>query len=620
MALFSSQDIKDGKLENAIFKARLIVVTLCVFLLFAVVLSRIYYLQTVRYSDFLGLAAENHIRLRNIPPERGLIYDSKGRLLASNIQSNTLFVHPLKVENIDLLLATFAELIELDAEQVRKFMEEYRLAHRRSELILLKERLTEREIARLMTNKYRLAGMEVQPRYQRLYPYGELVSHVVGYLGRISPEEEDVIKREDYQALNMIGKLGVEKFYEDELRGKAGVEEVGVNVYGDVVKTYTQEDPHKGNDLKLWLDVDLQQFIWDTLGNQTGAVVVLDADTGGILAMVSKPSYDNNRFIQGISQAEFDVIRHQRDAPLLNRAIAGAYSPGSTIKPFYAMIALDTEVVTAEYTYLDTGKFRLKNSPIVFHNWKRSGHGEVNLLRALRVSSDTYFYNLATLMGYERMYKGLTQFGFGKISALDIYDEQQMLLPTDEWKRNNYNLPWFPGDTVNMGIGQGYFLTTPVQLAAATLILVNRGIDIRPQLVQFLGNEPQLQPRLSEYRVHAMDVHWDLVFQGLEEVVHHKEGTAKRAGKGMSYLMAGKTGTTQVVSLSKIAELKKRGEKIKEEWLDHALFLGYAPSYDPNYVVSLILEHGGSGSNAALMTRVIFDYLIRSREDLSTGN
>ena len=620
MALLSSQDIKDGKLENAIFKRRLLVIIFFVFVFFTVVLSRVYYLQTVRYSDFLSLAADNHIRLRSIPPERGLIYDSKDKLLASNIQSNSLFVHPLKVEDIDALLEVLSELIDLDAEQIDRFMEEYSISHRRTELIALKERLTEKEIARLMANKHRLLGMEVQPQYQRLYPYGDLVSHIIGYIGRISPEEERVINREDYQALNMIGKLGVEKFYENELRGEAGIEEVGVNVYGDVVKTYAQEDPHKGNDIKLWLDVDLQKFVSDTLGEHQGAAVVLDARTGGVLAMVSKPSYDNNRFVDGISQTEFDLIRHRPDAPLLNRATAGAYSPGSTIKPFYAMVALDNGIVTPDYIYIDTGKFKLKNSPIVFRNWKRSGHGEVNLLRALRVSSDTYFYNLATLMGYEQMYQGLLQFGFGKASALDVYGEQDMVLPTDRWKRNKHHLPWFPGDTVNMGIGQGYLLVTPTQLAAATLVLINRGSDIRPQLAQFVNNRPQLQPGLDEYRLHAMDVHWDLVFQGLEEVVHHEEGTARRASRGISYTMAGKTGTTQVVSLDRIAEAQRQGEEIKKEWLDHALFVGYAPSRDPRYVISLVLEHGGSGSNAAVMARAVFDYLIIPRTDLSTSN
>ena len=620
MVLFSSQDIKDQKKENAIFRTRLLVIILIILCLFAAVLFRVSYLQIFLYGDFLSLAADNHIRLRGIPPERGLIYDKNDKLLASNIQSNSLFVHPLKVENKDVLFGLFAELIELEDAEIALFNEQYGISYRRNELVLLKERLTEKEIARLMVNKHRLAGMEIQPSYQRIYPYRDLVSHVIGYIGRISPTEESVIKTKDYQELNMIGKLGAEKFYEDELRGRGGSEEVGVNVYGDVVRTYTHENPQKGSDLKLWLDVDLQKFISLAMGNKTGAAIVLDATTGGILAMISKPSYDNNLFVQGIDHAAFDVIRRQKDAPLFNRAIAGAYSPGSTIKPFYSIVALRENIVTPEYVYFDTGKFKLKNSPIIFHNWKRSGDGAVNLQRALRVSSDTYFYNLATLMGNELMSVGLRRFGFGSTGALDVYDELPMILPTDEWKRNKHHLPWFPGDTVNMGIGQGYLRTTPLQMATATLILVNRGADIRPQLVQSIDGRPQLQPRIGKYRIDAEEAHWNLVHEGLEEVIHDKEGTARRAGRGLAYRMAGKTGTTQVVSLAKVLELRQKGQEIRREWRDHALFIGYAPAPNPRYVISLILEHGGSGGNAALMARTVFDYLLLPQDELSKRN
>ena len=620
MDFFSSQAIKDQKQENAIFKGRLMVIILLVFIFFVTVMIRVYYLQTVKYHDFLDIAASNHIRLRSIAPERGLIYDSQGRLLASNIQSYALYVHPLKTEDVEELLRTFSSLIYLEPERLKDFKQTYSIMSRRSELVLLKEELTEEEIARLMVNKHRLAGMEIQPRYQRFYPYGELVSHLVGYTGRISPDEKESINKNDYLGFDEIGKIGAEKFFEQKLRGIAGLEEVGVNAYGDVVRTYVLERPHKGRDISLWLDVDLQKFVWETLGEDKGAIVVLDARGGGILAMASKPSYDNNQFVKGISEQEFSLLRNQKDAPLFNRATNGLYPPGSTVKPFYAIIALGNRVVTPSYTIFDKGWFRLQGSKQVFRNWKRSGHGQVDLLRALRVSSDTYFYNLAVLMGHDMMISGLEKFGFGRRSGLDIYGETSTPLPTNEWKIRKHHLPWFLGDTVNMGIGQGFFLATPLQLATATLVLANKGKDVRPRLVRLIDEAPYHTQVTLPQKIYAEDAHWDLVFQGLEEVLHHKEGTANRAGRDASYLIAGKTGTSQVVSLEKVQELKAQGREIKKEWQDHALFLGYAPSKEPRYIISLLLENGGSGSKAAVMARTIFDYLLLPKEEISEKN
>ncbi len=617
MALFSSQAVKDQRQENSIFRGRLIVIVLLVCLFFILVVARVYYLQIVRYDDFLGLAADNHIRLRAITPERGMIYDSQGRLVASNIQSYGLYIHPLKTESIEELLRVCSSLIELDADRMEEVQRKYLAKSRRSELILIKEKLTEKEIARLMVNKYRLAGIEIQPRYQRFYPYGELVSHLVGYIGRISSEEEDEYIEGGYQRFDEIGKQGLESFYEEVLRGTNGMEEVGVNAYGDVVRTYTHERPQRGQDISLWLDIDLQQFIWDSLVEEKGAVVVLDAKTGGILAMVSKPSYDNNLLVQGISKENFANLSSREDAPLFNRATKGRYPPGSTIKPFYSIIALSNEVVTPSYSIFDKGWFSLPNSNQVFRNWKRSGHGTVDLQRALRVSSDTYFYTLATMMGHGMMLEGLDKFSFGRKSSLDVEGESKAVLPTDKWKRDEHYLPWFPGDTVNMGIGQGFLLATPLQLAAATLIFVHSGKEVRPRLVSQIGNETYYDSNEGQYRIQTSESNWALVAKGLEEVVHHEEGTARIAGQRAGYLMAGKTGTSQVVSLARIEELKEQELEIKKEWQDHALFLGYAPANQPRYVISLLLENGGSGVHAALMARSIFDYLLLPRDEIS---
>ena len=615
MAFFSSKAIRNQVEENRIFRVRIGVLSFMLLIMFVVILSRVAYLQLINYDEQISRAEDYHIRLRTITPERGLVYDAKGRLLAGNILSYALYIHPLKIKNTELLIKGIGKLIPLKEEALQSFYKELANVRRRNQLILLHEVLTEEEIAKLMVNRYRLSGIDIQPHFQRFYPRGELVSHTIGYTGIVSDKDKQNINLEYYSDLNRIGKLGLERFYEKELRGVPGVEEVGVNAYGRVVEVYRQERPQRGLDMSLWLDMSIQEFVWDVLGDKKGTIIVLDANSGGIVSMISKPSYDNNKFVAGISRAEFAKLRNQKSAPLLNRAVAGRYPPGSTIKPFYSIIALSNEVVTPKDTIFDEGYFSPPNSDIVFRNWKRSGHGEVNLKRAIRVSSDTYFYNLAANMGYDLMREGLERFGFGKKSAHDIHDELTLPLPTEQWKMEKYNLPWFPGDTVNMGIGQGYFVSTPMQLAAATLILVNKGKNIRPRLVKQIATEAMYEGS-PDMAISSDEKNWDLVFAGMEEVMHHKEGTARRAGYNAAYRMAGKTGTSQVISLKIIEAAKSEGREIREEWEDHASFTGYVPADDPKYIVTVVLENGGSGSRAALLAREVTDYLILGEDKI----
>ncbi len=616
MKPFADSQIKDPLQERRIFRQRLNIVVVFIFILFFSVLGRVYYLQIWRYSALLGQSHDFHIRLRSISPERGLIRDRHGNVLAGNVLSYALSVHTLHVQDINQLLDRISRIVALDKEDIDKFLRQYRSSSFRNELIILKETLTEEEIAGIAVDKYHLLGVEVQPRYRRFYPHRHMVSHVLGHIGRLTEEEYADADQSEYQNFDHIGKLGLEGFYENKLRGKSGVEEVGVDAHGNVVKVYRRVPADRGKDISLWLDFDLQKFVWNAMEDKVGAVLVADVATGGILSMVSRPAYDNNQFALGLTQADFSKLLKQPDAPLLNRAASGRYPPGSTIKPFYAIYALENEIVTPEWTIHDKGYFKLPNSNQVFRNWKRKGHGDVALRRAIRVSSDTYFYNLAVLNGYEGVTRSLKSFRFGERGAADVFDEIQLSLPTPEWKIEHHNLPWFPGDTVNMGIGQGYLLASPLQLLTATLILANRGLDVRPYLAHFIGNATA-SPNADEYaiRLSAKQENWDLVFAGMTDVMHDKkEGTAKYAGLGMSYRMAGKTGTAQVVSLDTVERAEELGLKIKKEWLDHALFLAFAPAEAPKYAIVVVLENGGSGFNAAKLARKVMDYLMEDKK------
>lgn len=612
MVIFAGDEIKNPAKEREIFSKRLTIVLATIFMLLFVVMARVAYLQIWAYKDLINQWENFHVRLRSIPPERGLIHDSEGRVLAGNVFSYALYVHPLHVKDIDHLLERINPIIALEEEQLNDFRQRFQGVRRRNELVLLKEILTDKEIAKIAVDKYHLSGVEIQPRYQRFYPRRAVTSHLLGYIGRISRKDQLSIIQEEYRGLDQIGKLGLEKFYEAELRGHSGLEEVGVDAHGHVVKVYQQKAATKGKDLYLWLDLELQQFAWQILAEHTGTILVADVNNGGVLAMVNRPAYDNNQFVTGLTREQFEELAQQPSAPMLNRAAAGRYPPGSTIKPFYAVQALRRDLVSPDFTIYDRGYFRLQNSNLVFRNWKRSGHGNVAMRRALRVSSDTYFYQLAIFAGYENMAADLHQFGFGRRGAKDVYDEIDLELPTPDWKIEHHNLPWFPGDTVNMGIGQGYFLATPMQLLAATLILANKGRLVRPHMVQSItGGKMRQDEDENAVVVQARPQDWDLVFKGMEDVLHNSlEGTAKLAGEGLRYRMAGKTGTSQVVSLAVIERARKRGQPIKKEWQDHALFIGFAPADKPKYAIVVVLENGIAGLHAAQLARQVMDYLI----------
>ena len=631
MALFSSTQITNPVQENRIFRGRLQFIKIVLFCLFAGIALRVVYLQVINYEEQLQRAKDYHVKINPVTPERGLIYDANGEVLAGNHPIYSLFVDITKTDDREALLQEIGQIINLTDEHISTFHEELKRRRFHDNLIPLRGELTEKEIPRLMVNRHKLGGMEIRPNLRRFYPAGEPFSHILGYTGRISEQDLKEIDEADYYGLDVIGKLGLEKFYEEIMRGQVGYEQVGINAYGRVVESYKVKNPHKGQDLVLWLDNKLQQVIWDLMGDVKGAVVVLDAKSGGIMAMVSKPAYDNNLFVGGISHANFNKLRFDTSSPLLDRATLGRYPPGSTIKPFYAIIALNNKIVTPRDRIYDLGYWQIPGGKQIFRNWKREGHGSVNLRRAIRVSSDTYFYNLAHRMGNVLMVEGLQKFGFGGRTALDSYTEFSDPLPNNKWKIENHGNVWYPGDTINMGIGQGYFTASPIQLATATMTYANKGRYKSPRFLKHINGQDIYAKnealdaqagRQEHLAIEASEAHWGLITEAMQEVLTHAEGTAKWAGKGLSYTMAGKTGTSQVISLRIVEAAESRGEKIRDEWKDHGSFLGFVPVEDPRYVFALVLENAGGGLAAALMARKITDYLmlVHNKIGLKDGN
>ena len=523
---------------------------------------------------------------------------------------------------MDATLADLQHLFDIDADSIDKFRQ--RLTRRKPyQSVPLKFQLSEDEISRFAVNRYRLPGVEIKAQLVRYYPLGEHFAHVVGYVGRINARELRDIEageesRLNYAATDYIGKVGLERHYESALHGQVGSQNVETNAHGRVLRVLHQSDPEPGHDLHLYLDAELQQMIAQILRGRRAAVVALEPDSGGVLAMVSTPAFDANAFVTGIAEKDYALLRDSRDLPLFNRALQGQYPPGSTIKPIVGLAGLHYGVVEPHSVVADPGWYQLPNDDRFYRDWKRGGHGAlIALEQAIAQSCDVYFYDLAYRLGVDRIHEFSRHFGLGEATGIDSTSERSGLLPSRAWKRANKNEPWFPGETLNIGIGQGYMLATPVQLAVATATLVNRGERPVPRLVQSAGSrlsrgELDVLPGptvVSELVDQVNDDDWREVLDSLEEAVHGQWGTAKAAAEGVSYRFAGKTGTAQVIGIAQDAEYDE--EAIAERQRDHALFVGYAPLPDPQVVVAVVVENGGSGStSAAPIAREVFDWVI----------
>ncbi len=603
--------LKDPYAEKRIFAARVIAVSLIVAALLLLLVWRYFSLQILDHEIYQTQSERNRVQLQPVPPKRGLIYDRNGVLLAENIPSYSLVLVKEQIADFDQTIAALRSLIVLNDDHIVRF--EKRQARRRPyQAVPLKFKLTEEEIAIISVNRNRLPGVDVDAQLVRYYPHGEMFAHALGYVGRINERELLEIDPVSYSGTYEIGKIGLEKYYETTLHGEVGYQNVETNARGRVLRVLERTDPEPGADLILNLDAKLQKVAYDALSSagDRGAVVVMNPKTGAVLALVSTPSFDTNLFVTGISNSDYGELRDSLDLPLFNRALQGQYPPGSTLKPMLGMAGLHYGVVTKEMELYDPGWYKLPNDDRRYRdwNWKRGGHGaRVDMDMAIVESCDVYFYDMAYRLGIDHIHDYLHPFGLGHVTGIDSTHERSGLLPSRDWKRKMKRAPWFPGETVNMGIGQGYMLATPLQLAVAISAVATRGQVTVPRMVQSVGGVRLTVPELPPIRSKAE--HWDVIINAMERVVHSVRGTAHRIAKGAPYKMAGKTGTAQVISIAMDEEYD--AEQIEKRKRDHGLFVAFAPVDDPTIAVAIIVENGEHGGWVSPIARKLFDaYLL----------
>ncbi|MBW3698038.1 penicillin-binding protein 2 [Vibrio sp. T187] len=612
--------IRDYKAEARLFTSRAFVAFIGIVILMGLLITNLYNIQVNQYQDYKTRSNDNRIKVVPIAPNRGLIYDRNGVLLAENRPVFNLELTPEKIKNMDDTLARLQTLLDIAPERIERFNKE-RQRTRRFKSVPLLTQLTEKQVAIFSVNQHKYPGVEVTGTLKRFYPYGKVLTHVIGYVSRINDRDMQRLIREEkdanYQATRDIGKLGIERYYEDMLHGTAGYQEVEVNSRGRVIRTLKFEPAIPGKDIVLNLDIKLQLYVHKLLDGRRGSAVVLDPVDNGVIAMVSSPSYDPNDFVHGISSKGYSALLNDNDRPLVNRATLGIYPPASTIKPFIAVAALQEGVITPNTTRNDPGYWKIPNSKTrPFRDWLRWGHGKVDINKAIEESVDTFFYQIAYDLGIDRISSWMMMFGFGDYTGIDIYEESKANMPTREWKMARHRTPWYQGDTIPVGIGQGYWTATPMQIAKATSVLVNNGKVIAPHLLRSTienGQEFSTQ-KLSEIETYppvtgVPQRYWDIAKDGMKLANHGKKGTARRAFQRMSYLTAGKSGTAQVFGLKEDQEYN--AEELAEHLRDHALYTGFAPLEDPQAIVTIVLENAGGGSsNGAPVVRRIFDHII----------
>ncbi|BBV99237.1 penicillin-binding protein 2 [Pseudomonas sp. FYR_2] len=598
--------LKDHEKDARLVRNRVVVGAVAIMLLICVLIARLYYLQIIQYDYHSTLSENNRVHVQPIPPTRGLIFDRNGVIVADNRPSFSLSMTRERAGNWQEVLDTIVEVLELTADDRALFEKRMRQGRRPFEPVPILFELNEEQIARVAVNQFRLPGVEVVAQLVRHYPQGAHFAHSVGYVGRINEKELKTLDPVNYSGTHHIGKTGIERFYEDALHGQVGYEEVETNARGRVLRVLKRTDPQPGKDIVLSLDIKLQEAAEAALGGRRGAVVALDPRTGEVLAMVSQPSFDPNLFVTGISFKAYAELRDSIDRPLFNRVLRGLYPPGSTIKPAVAIAGLDSGVVNASSRVFDPGYYQLPNYDHKYRNWNRSGDGWVDLDTAIMRSNDTYFYDLAHKMGIDRLSSYMNKFGIGQRVSLDMFEESAGLMPSREWKRATRRQAWFPGETLILGIGQGYMQATPLQLAQATALIANKGVWNRPHLAKTIEGQPPVDENPMDNIVLRDKSDWAKVTHGMEQVMHNARGTARKAAAGAQYRIAGKSGTAQVVAI-------KQGEKydrnkLQERHRDHALFVAFAPADDPKIVVSVMVENGESGSGvAAPVVRQIMD-------------
>jgi penicillin-binding protein 2 len=615
----SYAEFRDLQSELRRFQLRLGVASAVVLAAFGLLALRFAYLQLVQHDYYRTKAEDNRISVVPLAPNRGLILDRNGVVLARNESHYTLEINPQKVADLEATIAELATVIDIgarDRSRFRKLQAEVKGA----DSLPIKTRLTDEEVARFSANAYRFPGVEIRARLYRDYPLRELASHVLGYIGRISEKDVERLEADglaaDYKGSDFIGKSGLEASYERELHGTTGSAQVEIDAGGRGIRTLTSTPPQAGNNLVLTLDIKLQEVAENAFGKYRGALVAIEPATGGILALVSRPGYDPNLFVDGIDAASWEALNNDPAKPLNNRAVTGAYPPGSTFKPFMALMALHLGKRSPEYTIADPGFFTLPGVAHRYRDWKAGGHGMVNLHKSIVVSCDTYYYGLAAETDIDQLHGFLAQFGFGRPTGLDIEGEKPGLLPSREWKRNRFRRPeeqrWYQGDSVSVGIGQGYNLATPLQLAFATSILASNGVVYRPHLVRHIVDQRTGATRAIEpqpVRTVPLNPKWVSLVKAAMVDVTKPGGTAARAGAGAAYVFAGKTGTAQVIAMKQNEKYDEK--KVAERFRDHALFIAFAPAGEPKIALGILVENGGHGSStAAPIARHVLDYYL----------
>lgn len=612
----------DPHREARLFRSRSIITGVFCLLLIAVLLGRLFFLQIVSYTQYSTASTNNRVRLNAIAPARGLIFDRNGSVLAHNLPSFQLEITSEEVDDIEITLQQISEYLSFSERDVERF----RKALKRAapfEGVPLRFRMTEREVARFSVVQHDFPGVRIVARLRRHYPQESLAGHTIGYVGRIDEKEQEKLDPVNYRATQEIGKIGIEQQFESMLHGTAGYQQVEVNVEGRVLRVLEEQAPTEGAAIYLTLDSQLQRVAEKALGDNNGAVVAMDPQTGEILAMVSKPAFDINLFVDGISIKNYARLREDWRRPLFNRALSGTYPPGSIIKPVMALAGLETGVVNRFSKIYCPGFYSLPNEEHKYRDWKRAGHGFVDLDKSLVESCDVMFYDLSYKLGIDEIASFFSDFGFGRKTGVDASPESAGILPSREWKQEHYGQIWYPGETLIAGIGQGYFTATPLQLTQAISILATRGKINKPHFLYAvqpsLGEDPvKFEPPKPRSLKLSDDTNWDYVLRSMRNSVSKRRGTAHKAFIGANYKAAGKTGTAQVFSVAQDEEYDK--DLLEKRLQDHALFTGYAPIDNPQLTVSVVVENGGGGGAvAAPIAREIFDAWLFANPEVSAS-
>ena len=614
------QALRDPQRELVVFHNRLVAAGLVIVVAFGVLVSRFVWLQVLQRQYYHTLAEANRISVVPVVPNRGLIMDRNGTVLAANYSAYTLEITPNKVEDVDRAIDELATVIEVSARDRRRFRK-LQEESKNFESLPIRTRLTEEEVARFAVNRFRFPGIEIKARLFRSYPQGEVASHAIGYIGRINDADVKRIDVEglatNYKGTDHIGKLGIEGAYEKELHGVTGSEQVEIDAGGRAIRSLARNEPQSGDNLMVTLDLPLQRIAEEAFGDYKGALVAIDPRTGDVLALVSRPGFDPNLFVDGIDPQNWDALNNSPDKPLNDRALRGQYPPGSTIKPFMALAALEYHKRSPSFTISDPGYFTLPGVQHRYRDWKKGGHGLVDMRKSIAQSCDTYYYGLANELGIDAIHDFLGRFGFGARSGIDIEGELSGLVPSQDWKMQRFHTKWYAGDTVSVGIGQGYILATPLQLAAAVATLANGGALVHPRLLKAVQDaKTQQLHALAVATVQPAPVvkaeNLAIVRQAMVDVTS-PGGTAASVGAGAPYSIAAKTGTAQVVGMKQGEHYDEK--RMKREHWDHALFIAFAPADDPKLAIAVLAENGQhGGSTAGPIARAVFDYYLLGKK------